>query len=69
MDLSSKWTDVRNLKSGIHLLERSVVVKASLVGRKESIRESNSSGKLLILSMGGEFSIIVGEGKRMTGRL
>jgi hypothetical protein len=56
-DSPSKRRVVSNLKSGFHLLERSIVVKASLVGRKESMWEINSSGKLLILSMSAEFSI------------
>jgi len=33
----SKWSDVSDMWSGSHLLERIVVEKASLVWRKESI--------------------------------
>jgi hypothetical protein len=40
-DCTNKTTEVKEgiivANSGVHLLERSVVVKASLVGRKESI--------------------------------
>jgi hypothetical protein len=39
---SSKWKIVSNLKSGFHRLERTVVVKASLVGRKKSSPSSRS---------------------------
>jgi hypothetical protein len=58
-DSSSKWKVVSNLKSGMfHRLERTVVVKASLVGRKESMWQSTSSDKSLILSIAAEFSIV-----------